>query len=167
MDLKDVRRVPSDRKPRKRKGRGESSGLGRTSGRGDKGAKQRSGWGGMNLHEGGQMPLARRLPKRGFNNPAGLRYALVNVKDLNVFADGTEVGPSQLQERGLIGHIRDGVKVLGNGKLDRKLTVKAHGFSGSAREKVQAAGGEIRILRSLPSHRKPELVLKHAETGGD
>ncbi len=128
-------------KRRKRVGRGRGSGHGKTSGRGHKGWKSRSGSGGRTLNEGGQMPLFRRIPKRGFNNKWRVAFTAVNVSQLNRFEDGEEVTPERLAGEGLIDKADENVKILGNGTLKRRLTVSAHKFSGSAAEKIQAAGG--------------------------
>ena len=130
------------RKRRVRVGRGEGSGLGKTSGRGSEGQRSRSGGKSIGLYEGGQMPLFRRLPKRGFNNKIfAHRYAVVNVGALNRFEEGQEVDPHALLQKRVISRLLDGVKILGNGELQRRLTVKAHRFSKAAAEKIQAAGG--------------------------
>ena len=128
-------------KRRKRVGRGRGSGYGKTCGRGHKGWKSRSGSGGRTLNEGGQMPLFRRIPKRGFNNKWRTEFSVVNVSQLNRFDDGVEVTPEKLTEVGLVTKASTSVKVLGNGILKRSLTVSAHKFSKSALEKIQAAGG--------------------------
>lgn len=128
-------------KRRKRVGRGRGSGHGKTSGRGHKGWKSRSGSGGRALNEGGQMPLFRRIPKRGFNNKWRVQFSAVNVGQLNRFKDGEEITPERLAGEGLIDKADENVKILGNGTLKRRLTVSAHKFSGSAAEKIQAAGG--------------------------
>ncbi len=130
------------RKPRRRVGRGPGSGKGKTSGRGHKGQKARSGGGIPPWFEGGQMPLHRRLPKRGFTSPFKKRYALVPVEALNRFNDGDEVTPERLVEERLIKKVRDGVKILGNGELTKRLVVHAHHFTKAAEEKITAAGGE-------------------------
>ena len=130
----------------KRLGRGIGSGLGKTSGKGHKGSKARSGGGKGPGFEGGQMPLVRRLPKRGFVNIFATEYAIVNVSKLDVFADGAVVGPLEMIEAGLIKKELDGVKILGNGELTRKLTVKAAKFTGSAKEKIEALGGKAEVI---------------------
>ena len=135
--------VPS-KKPRK--GRGIGTGNGKTGGRGHKGQNARSGGGVRPGFEGGQMPLHLRLPKRGFTNIFGTRYAVVNVSDLNRFEDGAVVGVDEMIESGLVTKVFDGVKVLGNGELDKKLTVKATAFSESAKEKIQAKGGNVEVM---------------------
>ncbi len=147
MNLNDIKATPSGRKRARRVGRGRSSGRGKTSGRGTSGQRSRSGRKGAGIYEGGQMPLFRRLPKRGFNNKDfALRYAVVNTGDLNRFEDGQEVDPAVLVKVGLVKRLLDGVKVLGDGELQRKLTVKAHCFSKSAADKIQAAGGTVTVL---------------------
>lgn len=134
------------RKTRKRVGRGPGSGLGKTSGRGQKGQKARSG-GGIRLgFEGGQTTLARRLPKRGFTNFNRKEYAVLNVKDLNRFEEGTHVTPELLKETGILKKQLAGVKILGEGELEKKLTVSAHKFSKSAEEAIVKAGGTVEVL---------------------
>lgn len=135
------------RRRRKRVGRGPGSGHGKTSTRGHKGQKARSGGGKGPGFEGGQMPLQRRLPRRGFNNARfRRRYAVVNVGALNVFADGTVVTPEVLLARRLVRSAPEGIKVLGDGDLERSLTVRAHAFSAEARAKIEAAGGRAEQL---------------------
>ena len=142
MMLHEAVALNSPRKRRIRRGRGRASGKGKTCGFGHNGQRSRSGDRSPGLYEGGQMPLFRRLPKRGFNNKRfATRYAVVNVGDLNVFDDGQEVTPELLFERGMISKLLDGVKVLGDGELKRRLTVRAHKFSASAVAKIEAAGG--------------------------
>ncbi|WP_407271427.1 50S ribosomal protein L15 [Radiobacillus sp. PE A8.2] len=134
------------RKERNRVGRGMSSGNGKTSGRGHKGQKSRSG-GGVRLgFEGGQMPLFQRLPKRGFTNIHRKEFAIVNLETLNRFEDGTEVTPELLLETGVVSKLKAGIKVLGNGVLEKKITVKAHKFSASAKEAIEAAGGQTEVI---------------------
>ena len=135
----------SVRKP-KRKGRGPGSGLGKTAGRGHKGQRSRSGGGVRPGFEGGQMPLTRRLPKRGFTNIFAKVYTEVNVAQLEVFEPDTVVTPELLKEKGIIKKINDGVKILGKGDLNKKLTVKAHKFSKAAQEKIEAAGGKAEVI---------------------
>ena len=132
---------------KKRVGRGPGSGLGKTSGRGQKGQKARSGGSINPVFEGGQLPLYRRIPKRGFKN-AKFRtvYATVNVEDLNRFENGTVVTPAVLKDAGLLKNQLDGVKVLGNGKLEKKLTVQANKFSASALEKIKEAGSKAEVI---------------------
>jgi large subunit ribosomal protein L15 len=142
MNLHELAPNPGSTKARKRKGRGHGSGNGKTAGRGHKGQWARSGGGVRAGFEGGQMPLARRLPKRGFVNIFAKQYATVNVGQLEVFEDGSVVNAEALRSKGLIGRVRDGVKILGNGELTKKLTVVAAAFSGTARQKIEAAGGK-------------------------
>ena len=132
---------------KKRVGRGSGSGLGKTSGRGQKGQKARSGGSINPVFEGGQLPLYRRIPKRGFKN-AKFRtvYATINVEDLNVFEDGTVVTPALLKDTGLLKKQLDGVKVLGNGKLEKKSTIQASQFSASALEKIKEAGSKAEVI---------------------
>ena len=132
---------------KKRVGRGSGSGLGKTSGRGQKGQKARSGGSINPVSEGGQLPLYRRIPKRGFKN-AKFRtvYATINVEDLNVFEDGTVVTPALLKDTGLLKKQLDGVKVLGNGKLEKKITIQASKFSASALEKIKEAGSKAEVI---------------------
>ena len=132
---------------RKRVGRGPGSGLGKTSGTGHKGQKSRSGVSIPATFEGGQLPLYRRLPKRGFSNAKfKTEFAVVNVSDLNIFEDGTVVSPAMLREVGLVKKQLDGIKVLGNGKLEKKLTIQANKFSNSAVEKIEASGSKIEVI---------------------
>ena len=130
----------------KRLGRGVGSGLGKTSGKGHKGAKARSGGGKRPGFEGGQMPLTRRIPKRGFTNIYAKEYATVNVGSLEIFEDGTVVTVALLKEAGLVKQVLDGVKILGGGELTKKLTVQAAAFSASAKEKIEAAGGKAEVI---------------------
>lgn len=129
----------------KRLGRGVGSGLGKTSGKGHKGAKARSGGGKRPGFEGGQMPLYRRVPKRGFNNIYRTEYATVNVGQLEIFENGTVVTVETLKEAGLVKKVMDGVKILGNGELTKKLTVEAAKFSDTAKEKIEALGGKAEV----------------------
>ncbi len=144
MNLHTLKPRPGAKHRTKRLGSGESSGKGKTSGKGHKGQKARSG-GSIRLgFEGGQMPLIRRLPKRGFNNTAfKTRFAIVNVSDLNTFEDGATINEAVLLEKGLIRRPYDSVKVLGNGELSRKLTISVDKVSASALDKIQKAGGSI------------------------
>ena len=130
----------------KRLGRGVGSGLGKTSGKGHKGAKARSGGGKRPGFEGGQMPLVRRLPKRGFYNPFRIEYVAINVDRLEVFEDGMTVTPVELIEYGIIKKIGDGIKIMGNGELTKKLTVQASKFTATAKEKIEAAGGKAEVI---------------------
>ena len=147
MNLRQIKEIPLGRQRRKRVGRGRGSGHGKTAGRGHKGASARAGWGGLIGHEGGQTPLFRRLPKRGFSNTKfRLEFATVNVKDLNSFAAGTEITPELLLKERRIRKLGAGLKVLGSGALDVPLKVHAHRFSRSAVEKIREAGGEVKEL---------------------
>ena len=130
----------------KRLGRGVGSGLGKTSGKGHKGAKARSGGGKRPGFEGGQMPLTRRIPKRGFTNIYAKEYATVNVGSLEIFEDGTVVTVALLSEAGLVKQVLDGVKVLGGGELTKKLTVQVNKFTQSAKEKIEAVGGKAEVI---------------------
>jgi large subunit ribosomal protein L15 len=143
MDLSNLQVVKGARKSRKRVGRGHGSGHGKTSGRGHKGQKARAGGGSPPGFEGGQMPLQRRLPKRGFRNIFKKRYALVQIADLCRFAADSVVDPAALIDSGLIDKVHDGVKILGNGDIDRPIVIKAHKWSRAAYEKITAAGGTI------------------------
>ena len=132
---------------KKRAGRGSGSGLGKTSGRGQKGQKARSGGSINPVFEGGQLPLYRRIPKRGFSNHMfKTTYAVVNLDQLNVFENGTVVTPALLKEAGIIKNQLDGIKVLGNGKLEKKLTIQANKFSASALEKIKEAGSKAEVI---------------------
>ncbi len=130
----------------KRLGRGIGSGLGKTSGKGHKGAKARSGGGKRPGFEGGQMPLTRRLPKRGFYNPFRTEYVAINVDRLEAFEDGMTITPVELIQYGIIKKIEDGVKIMGGGELTRKLTVQANKFTATAKEKIEAAGGKAEVI---------------------
>jgi large subunit ribosomal protein L15 len=148
----------------KRLGCGDRSGHGKTSCRGGKGQTARSGGTIRLAFEGGQMPLFRRLPKRGFNNAEfRTRYVTINLGDLNGFADGDVVSPESLQEKGLLGRLFEGVKILGGGDLTKKLTVKAQRFTGSAREKIVAAGGQCEDLPLLSIRNKLKPDVKTAK----
>ncbi len=147
MKLHELERNIGATHSKKRVGRGSGSGLGKTSGRGQKGQKARSGVSISPLFEGGQTPLYRRIPKRGFSNDRfKTRYATINVEALNVFEDGTVVTPALLKEKRIINKELDGVKVLGNGKLEKKLTVQANKFSNSALEKIKEAGSKAEVI---------------------
>ncbi|KXS45783.1 MULTISPECIES: 50S ribosomal protein L15 [unclassified Candidatus Frackibacter] len=146
MKLHDLQPAEGAKKKRKRVGRGIGSGHGKTSGRGHKGQNARSGGGVRPGFEGGQTPLFRRFPKRGFTNKFKKEYAEVNVKSLNKFDEGTEVTPELLAEAGLVKQVKDGVKILGDGDLDVSLTVKADGFTKSAVEKIEDAGGKAEVI---------------------
>ena len=147
MKLHELSPNPGSVSSRKRVGRGPGSGLGKTSGKGHKGQNARSGGGVRVGFEGGQLPLFRRLSKRGFKNfEFRTVYATVNVSDLNRFEDGTTVTPELLIETGLVKKELDGIKVLGNGELTKKLVVKANKFSGSAKEKIENNGGKAEVI---------------------
>jgi large subunit ribosomal protein L15 len=146
MKLHELSSATGSRHTRKRVGRGTSSGMGKTSTRGHKGQNARSGGGVRPGFEGGQNPLYRRLPKRGFTNRFRTEYAIVNLEELNDFAAGTEVTPEVLMETGIVKSPKDGIKILGNGEITVKLTVKANKFSQSAIEKIQAAGGKTEVI---------------------
>ena len=146
MKLHDLKPAAGATTAVKRLGRGTGSGLGKTSGKGHKGAKARSGGGKRPGFEGGQMPLTMRLPKRGFTNHFRKEYAVVNVDRLNIFEDGAEVTPVELIESGILKNVQDGVKILGNGEITKKLTVKAAKFTATAKEKIEAAGGKVEVF---------------------
>jgi len=146
MKLHELSPAPGSRKERKRVGRGTGSGTGKTSGRGHKGQNSRSGGGVRPGFEGGQNPLYRRLPKRGFVNPTRKEYAIVNIEELNNFAADTEVTPELLAEQGIVKNAKSGIKILGNGEVTVKLTVKANKFSQSAVDKIEAAGGKTEVI---------------------
>lgn len=164
MRLHNLKPRPGAKHRTKRLGIGESSGHGKTSGRGGKGQTARSG-GTIRLgFEGGQMPLLRRIPKRGFNNKSfGTHLATVNVEDLNAFKDGATVTPEALIEHGLLKKLLHGVKILGDGDLKRKLAVKAQGFSASAKDKITKAGGTAEVLPLPGIRHKPVLPTPAAE----
>lgn len=146
MKLSELKPADGARKDRTRVGRGTGSGCGKTSGRGHKGQKARSGGGVRPGFEGGQMPIYRRLPKRGFKNIWRKEYAEVNVSTLNVFDDDMTVDAVALVEMGILKNVLDGVRILGNGELTKKLTVKAQGFTKSAIAKIEAAGGTTEVI---------------------
>lgn len=146
MKLHEIQPAEGHRKDSKRKGRGLGSGNGKTGGHGHKGQNARSGGGVRPGFEGGQLPLYRRLPKRGFNNPFAVQYAEVNVEELEIFENGTVVTPDVLKAVGIVKKQFDGVKVLGRGDLTKSLTVKAAKFSKSAEEKITAAQGSIEVI---------------------
>ena len=146
MKLHELSPAPGSKKVRTRVGRGLGSGLGKTSGRGHKGQNSRSGGGVRTGFEGGQMPLYRRLPKRGFKNIFAKQFAEVNICELNRFEDGAVVDPIALIEAGVLKNVRDGIRILGNGELTKKVTVKANGFTKSAEEKITAAGGKVEVI---------------------
>ncbi len=146
MKLHELKPAKGAVRDRKRLGRGTASGQGETAGRGADGQNSRSGGGTRPGFEGGQMPLYRRIPKRGFNNPFKKVWSIVNVEDLNRFEEDTEITPAILMENGLIKKLNDGVKILGNGEIEKKLTVKANQFTKSAQEKIEAAGGKAEVI---------------------
>lgn len=146
MRLHELKSPKGARSPKKRLGRGIGSGLGKTSGKGHKGQNSRSGGGVRPGFEGGQMPLQRALPKRGFTSIFKKDYNEINVARLNVFADGAEVTPALMKQAGMISTMKDGVRILGNGELEKSLTVKVQGFTKTAAEKIQAAGGKVEVI---------------------
>ena len=146
MKLHELSPSEGSRKKSFRVGRGHASGNGKTSGKGHKGQNARSGGGVRPGFEGGQMPIYRRLPKRGFNNIFAKEYVAVNVEKLNLLENGTEVTAQVLKEAGLISKVCDGIVILGRGELDKKLTAKAKRFSKSAEEKITAAGGKVEVI---------------------
>lgn len=146
MRLHELRPAPGTNKEPKRIGRGTASGQGKSAGRGQKGQGSRSGGGVRPGFEGGQMPLNRRIVKRGFTNIFATVYAEVNVELLNRFENGTEITPELLKKAGIVKSMLDGVKILGNGNLEKNLTVKAHKFTKSAQAKIEAAGGKVEVI---------------------
>jgi large subunit ribosomal protein L15 len=150
MKLDDLRPAAGSTKKQKRVGRGDGSGHGKTACRGHKGQRARAGGGTRPGFEGGQMPLQRRLPKRGFNNPFKVELAIVNLDQLEKFAADSEVNPETLSQKGLVAGKNRRIKILGEGALTKSLTIKAHSFSAKAKEKIEAAGG------------KAELIISHA-----
>ena len=146
MKLHDLKPAVGATTAPKRLGRGVGSGLGKTSGKGHKGAKARSGGGKRPGFEGGQMPLTMRLPKRGFTNIFRKEYVAVNIDRLEMFEDGAVVTPVTLIEYGIIKNVQDGVKILGNGEITKKLTDQANKFSESAKQKIEAAGGKAEVI---------------------
>ena len=146
MKLHDLKPAVGATTAPKRLGRGTGSGLGKTSGKGHKGAKARSGGGKRPGFEGGQMPLTMRLPKRGFTNKWRVEYATVNVERPNIFEDGEVVSPVELIQAGILKNVQDGVKILGNGEITKKLTVQANKFTATAKEKIEAAGGKVEVF---------------------
>ena len=146
MKLHELKPAAGSRKAPKRIGRGTGSGLGRNAGKGEKGQNARSGGGVRPGFEGGQMPLYRRLPKRGFTNPFSKEFVCINIDRLNIFENGTEITPEVLLERRVVSKVLDGVKILGNGTLEKSLTVKGWKFSKSAIEKIEAAGGKVEVM---------------------
>ncbi len=147
MELNELKYTTGSNKNRKRVGRGIGTGHGKTSGRGQKGQNSRSGGGVRVGFEGGQNPLVFRIAKRGFNNyEFATRYAVINISDLEKFEDGAEITPELLKEMGIVKKLEDGLKVLGNGELTKKLTVNAHKFSKVAKEKIENAGGKAKVI---------------------
>ena len=146
MKLETLSPAPGSKRDVKRIGRGHGSGNGKTAGKGHKGQKARAGYSRSLGFEGGQMPLQRRIPKRGFNNIFATQYATVNVDALNAFENGSVVNADALVDAGIIKKTLDGVKILGNGELTKKLTVQAAAFSKSAQEKIEAAGGKAEVI---------------------
>ena len=147
MKLHTLSPAPGSKKAPKRKGRGTGSGLGKTAGRGQDGQKSRSGGGVRPGFEGGQMPLARRLPKRGFSNARFKKtFAIVNVGDLNIFDANTVITPELLMEYGFVRKLNDGLNILGNGEVEKAFTIKAHKISKSAEEKILAGGGKVEVI---------------------
>ena len=146
MKLHDLKPAVGATTAAKRLGRGIGSGLGKTSGKGHKGAKARSGGGKGPGFEGGQIPLMRRIPKRGFTNKFRTEYCAINVDRLNISEDGQVVTPVELIEAGITKNILDGVKIMGNGEITKKLTVKANKFTETAKEKIEAAGGKAEVI---------------------
>lgn len=146
MNLNDLKPAPGSKKKNKRVGRGDGSGHGKTSCRGHKGQGARSGGGTRPGFEGGQMPLQRRVPKRGFHNPFRTRMSLVNLGQLEIFASGSEITPELLVEHGLVRGKRAKIKILADGSLSKSLTVRAHGFSSKAKEKIETLGGKAELI---------------------
>ena len=146
MKLHELKAAPGATKAPKRKGRGTATGQGKTAGRGMNGQNSRSGGGTRPGFEGGQMPLYRRIPKRGFTNIWGTEYTVLNVEDLNRFDADTVVTPELMKEIGMVKQVKDGIKILGNGTLEKNLTVKAHKFSKTAVEKIESAGGKAEVI---------------------
>ena len=146
MKLGELRPAEGSNAKAWRRGRGHASGNGKTAGRGHKGQGARSGSGGKAGFEGGQMPLYRRIPKRGFTNIWGTEYTVLNVEDLNRFDADTVVTPELMKEIGMVKQVKDGIKILGNGTLEKNLTVKAHKFSKTAVEKIESAGGKAEVI---------------------
>ena len=146
LQLHTIKPNPGAKHRKKRLGNGESSGLGKTCGKGNKGQKARSGGTIRPGFEGGQMPLYRRLPKRGFKNIFADKYAVVNVEQLNRFEDKAVVDPAALVEAGILKNVLDGVRILGNGELTKALDVRAQGFTKSAQQKIEAAGGKVEVI---------------------
>lgn len=146
MKLHELRAAEGSTKKAKRKGRGTATGQGKTAGRGMNGQNSRSGGGTRLGFEGGQMPLYRRIPKRGFTNIWKKEYTILNVDDLNTFEAGTQITPELLVEKGFAKQVKDGIKILGEGNLEKNVTVKAHKFSKTAIEKIESAGGKAEVI---------------------
>ena len=146
MKLHELKPAAGSRKTPKRLGRGHGSGSGKTSGKGHKGVLARAGNPNMSGFEGGQMPLARRLPKRGFHNPFRVEYSIVNLQDLSSIADVTEITPQVLHDKGIVKRRTRPIKILGVGDLKKPLVVEAHKFSQSALQKIQKAGGQAKVI---------------------
>jgi large subunit ribosomal protein L15 len=146
FSLSNLKPPKGSRHRKVRVGRGMGSKLGKTSGSGDKGQKSRRGYSRRRGFEGGQMPLHRRMPKRGFHNPFGVTYSVVNLEELNVFPEGETVTPDLLRAHGFVRRVTDPIKVLGDGELKTKLTIHAHAFSASARDKITKAGGTFEVV---------------------
>lgn len=149
MNLHSMKNAQGARQSKKRKGRGEASGLGKTAGRGNKGQYARAGAKHREAFEGGQMPLIRRISKRGFNHTNKNQFAEINVAALNDFEDGSVVGFEELKAAGLANGVVNGVKILGSGEMTKKLTVVAQAFSAGAREKIEAAGGTCQVVERI------------------
>jgi large subunit ribosomal protein L15 len=147
VSLSTLGPAKGSRKKKVRVGRGIGSKLGRTSGKGNKGQKSRRGYSRRRGFEGGQMPLHRRIPKRGFHNPFGVKYSVINLEELNVFPEGETVTPDLLRAHGFIRRATDSIKVLGDGELKTKLIIQAHAFSAAAKEKITKAGGSFEVVR--------------------
>lgn len=146
MKLHELSPAPGSKKAVRRLGRGLGSGLGKQSGRGAKGQNSRTGGGVRAGFEGGQMPLYRRLPKRGFKNVFAKQFAIINVEQLNRFENGETVTPAALIEKGILKNVLDGVRILGNGELEKSLTVQVQGFTKTAQQKIEAAGGKAEVI---------------------
>jgi large subunit ribosomal protein L15 len=163
MKIEDVNRGIHKHKNRKRLGRGIGSGQGKTAGRGHKGAGSRAGWSNPAVFQGGTMPLVRRVPKRGFNNPFAVDVAAVNLRDLEaVFEKGAEVTPESIKEKGVLTGRYDELKILGEGELTKALTVSAHRFSKSAAEKIEKAGGKVVTLPAKASVEEKKAAKKES-----
>lgn len=148
LGLEKLKPASGATRPSKRIGRGPGSGTGKTAGRGHKGAKSRSGYSHRRGFEGGQMPLIRRVPKRGFHNKFAKKWVTLNVRDLERFDDGTIVSPELLLTSRVVRKLHDGVRILGNGELTKKLVVQAHHISAGARAKIEAAGGRTEVVKA-------------------